>query len=251
MASVSYDSRRFAVLVCEDAQKWGGQKVIGERYKNILKRVSDVEWCTFDACGGRVPSKEDLDRYQGYVVTGSHYSANDDKEWIRKVERFISSIANKSPAPRMVGICFGHQLLAKALGGTVGPNPTGKFVLKSEEVKANENVDVNPVVSKVFRNGPLRLLESHSECVTELPPGAVNVAESGSCKNEMVLFSDSILGLQSHPECFPQEFEEKVIQSLLDSKLLTEEERIEVERSFRVPLHSEKVNKMLSEFLHC
>ena len=251
MGSEAANPKRFAVLICEDAEKWGGPQVIGQRHVDLYQREGDTEWRTFNACKGDIPATEDIDRYQGFVICGSHYSANDDKEWIRETEQLILSLAKKSPSPRVVGLCFGHQLVAKALGGTVGPNPSGKFILQTEKVEATlRDACSNSIVSKLFENGSLDVLESHSECVTELPPDAESIASSTSCEHEMVLFTDNILGIQSHPECTAEEFEEKILPSLMSNNVFTEEDKLKTQKSFKVPLHSSKVNNIISDFLH-
>lgn len=242
---------RFAVLVCEDAEKWGGLQIMGKRHIDLYQKEEDTEWRIFNACEGDIPSVEDIDKYQGFVIGGSHHSVNDDKEWVKRMEQLIVSLARKSPSPRVVGLCFGHQLLAKALGGIVSRNPSGKFILQTVKVKPIKNGAVrNSIVSKLFESGPLDLLESHSECVTELPRDAVTIASSTSCDHEMVLFTDNILGLQSHPECTAEEFEEKILPTLMSSNLFTEEDKVKTLESFKVPLHSSKVNNILTDFLH-
>ena len=247
MGSDGKNSKRFGVLVCEDAEKWGGKDFIGERFKSLLGREANEEWRLFDACAGNLPSEKDLDQFQGFVISGSHYSVNDDKEWVRQAEKLIVSLAKKPTiSTRLVGLCFGHQLIAKALGGDVGPNPSGKFILRTEKVNPTNE---NSVVSNLFENGPLNLLESHRECVTELPPKAQSVASSNSCEHEMILFAENILGIQGHPECTGDEFEEKILPSLLSSKLLTEEEGIVAQESLRLPVNSKEVNNLVSEFL--
>ena len=243
--------KRFAVLVCEDAEKWGGPEIIGKRHIDLYQRDGDTEWRTFNACKGDIPDTEDIDKYKGFVICGSHYSVNDDQEWIRRTEQLILSLSKKSPSPRVVGLCFGHQLVAKALGGAVGRNPSGKFILQTERVKpTKKNASSNSIVSKLFDNGPLYMLESHSECVTELPPDAESIATSASCENEMILFTDDMFGIQSHPECSADEFEEKILPSLVSNKVFTEEDKLKTQESFKVPVHSSKVNSIIKDFLH-
>lgn len=160
-------------------------------------------------------------------------------------------MAEKSPSKRLVGLCFGHQLVAKALGGVVAKNPLGKFVLQTERVMAaHSSSDTNSIVSKLFEKGSLDLLESHSECVTELPPNAKTIASSNTCEHEMVLFADNILGVQFHPECTAEEFEEKILPFLKSGKVFTEEDVLKTKESFKVPLDSTKVNEVLKDFLH-
>lgn len=129
----------------------------------------------------------------------------------------------------------------------MGRNPSGKFVLQTEKVRATKD---NVIVSKLFENGTLIVLESHSECVTKLPPNAESIATSNSCEHEIILFTENILGVQCHSECTGEEFEEKILPSLVSNKLLTEEEGITVQESLRVPVQSKELNSVLSEFLH-
>lgn len=240
------DSKRFAVLVCEDAEKWGGKDHIGRRFKSLFEREDDTEWRWFNACAGDLPAAQDLDKYQGVIISGSHYSANDDKEWIRQTEELIVSLAKKPTSPRLVGICFGHQLVAKALGGVVGKNPSGKFVLQTEKVRSTKE---NSIVSRLFENGPIDVLKSHSECVTELPAKAQSLASSSTCEHEIILFTENILGVQFHTECTPEEFEEKILPVLLSYNVLTKEEGEMVRESFKIPVQSFQVNNMLRDFL--
>ena len=247
MSSDTKECKRFGVLVCEDSEKWGGTDYIGKRFKSLLAREGEHQWVWFNVCAGDLPRENDLDKFQGFVISGSHYSANDDKEWIKQTEKLIETLSRKPTSPRLVGVCFGHQLIAKALGGVVGRNPSGKFVLQTEKVKATKD---NIIVSKLFENGSLTVLESHSECVTKLPPNAESIATSNSCEHEIILFTENILGVQCHSECTGEEFEEKILPSLVSNKLLTEEEGVTVQESLRVPVQSKELNSVLSEFLH-
>ena len=76
---------------------------------------------TWRVSEGRWPS--DPAAYAGFVVTGSPASVNDDSPWIRRLEALVRQLhARRTP---MVGLCFGHQVIAKALGGAVGLSPGG------------------------------------------------------------------------------------------------------------------------------
>ena len=57
-----------------------------------------------------------LDECDGYIITGSKFSVYDDVKWIRVLESFVDLFLNKKT---LLGVCFGHQLIAKALGGEV------------------------------------------------------------------------------------------------------------------------------------
>jgi GMP synthase (glutamine-hydrolysing) len=101
----------------------------------------------------------------------------------------------------ILGICFGHQLLAKALGGKVDFNPNGpEFGTFEAWLKpdAAEAAAVDPLV----RILPSRMLvqEAHYQTVMELPNGAVSFYESEREKNQLVRFAKSVYGVQFHPE---------------------------------------------------
>ena len=79
----------------------------------ILHRYSVIE--------GQYPDK--LDACDAYIITGSNFSAYDNIAWIHTLNRFISGLFEADK--KMIGICFGHQLLAHSLGGKVVKSPLG------------------------------------------------------------------------------------------------------------------------------
>ena len=243
------EKKRFAAVACEDAEKWGNEDGVSQRFIDVYKGNND-EWTKFRAISGEIPTKEHLDEYHGFVISGSRSSVNDDNEWIRKLEEFIQYAAQKKPGPKIIGICFGHQLLAKALGGIVGPNPLGKFVLQSDELQVHSELEKSPAFAKLCQGGPIRLLKSHGDCVTTLPKGAKILAKSSTCEYEMVEFAENILGLQAHPELLPADVEEKIVKSMVEGRMITKEKAEEILRSVWLPLQSSEMNEALRQYLH-
>lgn len=85
---------------------------------------------SFDLPDGEFPV--DLQKFDGFLIGGSPSSVHDEDPWI---ERLLSVIREAVAAGKpLAGACFGHQAIAKALGGTVGPNP-GPFVLGTAETE--------------------------------------------------------------------------------------------------------------------
>ena len=241
---------RYGVVVCDNAEKWGGVSGIGKRFIDAFGSNSgQEEWKLFAACEGEVPTEKDLDTYDGFFISGSPHSANDNIKWINDLKQFISSSAQNSSKARVVGVCFGHQLIGAALGGKVTANPSQKFVLQSEEVKTDKNFQGNGAIKKVIEDCSLRLLECHGDCVATLPPGAQSLAKSATCQHEMVQFTENVIGIQAHPEFTVQDYKELLIPDLYKAEKIDEDGKRLCEESIEQPLDSSKMAAALKKFV--
>ncbi|RDW64473.1 type 1 glutamine amidotransferase [Aspergillus mulundensis] len=79
--------------------------------------------------GGRVPKVSELDSFDGLLITGSVYDAHANNEWILQLLDLLRTLWLMRPGFRFLGVCFGHQLLARLLGGEVGPAPSRDWEL--------------------------------------------------------------------------------------------------------------------------
>lgn len=133
----------------------------------------------------------DVDECDAYITTGSRHSVNDDFVWIYKLESFICELHKRNI--KLFGICFGHQMIAKCLGGNVARSKKGWGI----------GVKHNAIVRKKHWMDPpkksVKLLASHSEQVDELPADAEILASSEFCPNYMIQ-AGSLIGVQGHPE---------------------------------------------------
>ncbi|PMJ98134.1 hypothetical protein [Vibrio sp. 10N.261.55.A7] len=145
---------------------------------------------------------DDVLSMDAWIITGSVRSANDELPWMLKLERFIQEVASKRV--RMIGICFGHQLIAKALGGTVEKHPQGWGVGLHEYHWQNE-----PETQCV------RLPAFHQDQVTQAPASAKRVMTSSFCKNAALVYDDVIFTCQFHPE-FSKDFEQALLALFSD-----------------------------------
>ena len=151
-----------------------------------------IELTTFDVDHGRFP--EDLDGFDGWVISGSADSTYDALPWIRQTEDLLRDlVARRAP---MVAVCFGHQLLAQALGGTVAKSPAGW----GAGVHAYELVGEPLPWMDPPPHGTLRLIASHQDQVTELPEGAVLLARTDHCPVAAYALGTSAFAIQPHPE---------------------------------------------------
>lgn len=165
-------------------------------FKQMLSAAAagDVTFTVYDVQQGQYPKT--TDECDGYVITGSKLSVYDDEAWIHRLRDYVVEL-HDTQMP-MVGICFGHQMVAHALGGKTEAAPVGWGV----------GVHHSDVVSKApFMDPPLEgfnLIVSHKDQVTVLPAGAELLATSSFCPNAMFSIDEHILTFQGHPEfCKP------------------------------------------------
>jgi len=197
---------------------------------------SDVSFLTYDVEHFEYP--ENLDDCEGYVITGSKKSVYDDEPWIHRLEEYVRMLhCAKKP---LVGVCFGHQLVAQALGGETQPAAGGWGVGVHTNQLVNQKDYMDPPL-EVFR-----VLVSHKDQVTSLPDGAVKLASSDFCPNAMYQVDDHILCLQGHPE-----FVKAYSQSLmyLRQEILVEAVFEQGVASLEQPLDSDILAKWILKFL--
>lgn len=135
---------------------------------------------------------DDPDDFDGMLITGSPASVNDAYPLI---EKFLDYLRDRHAAGMpMLGICFGHQALAKALGGLVVPSPTG-WTLGA--------VTVDICAAAPWMVPPRDLLNMyavHNEMVVQLPEGATVFARTERNQFAGFFLGDRILTTQHHPE---------------------------------------------------
>jgi GMP synthase (glutamine-hydrolysing) len=151
-----------------------------------FRRELDADLAEFDVTSEQLPATFEFD---GFVVTGSKSSVYQDDAWIDATEAWARAAVDRGlPA---LGVCWGHQLLAQALGGTV--EDMGEFELGFREVR---KVGDSRLLSGI--EDPMYPFISHGDAVTELPPGAEPIAENDYSNHGFAL--DRVHTVQFHPE---------------------------------------------------
>ncbi|QLL31967.1 hypothetical protein HG536_0C01350 [Torulaspora globosa] len=175
-----------------------GKKVLEQA--RVLESRDDlpVEYQVFDIYHGEFPALGEITREKGYLgiyITGSRYDSFDtETEWIIKLRQLLKTLLSDDRYPPVAGICFGHQVVAAALGCKVDRNPAG---FEGGVVP----VTLNSEGEKLFSNAKtLNLSEMHKDVVLEIPPGCVNWGSSSLCKHQGFYKPNKLITFQGHPE---------------------------------------------------
>lgn len=130
------------------------------------------------------------------IITGSPFMVTDFSPWSVTTSQWIREIAQKEIP--ILGICFGHQLLAHSFGGTVDYHQHGeeKGEIEIELTEAGKKDPLLGVLPPKFY-----AYASHAQTVTDLPENAVVLAKNNFEPYHAVLYDKNIWGVQFHPEC--------------------------------------------------
>lgn len=200
---------RIGILVCgrppDEVVKTTGH--FDQMFRDLLAD-RDLSFAVYDVENLDFPS--DMHAQEGWLITGSKHGAYEDHEFIPRLEQFIRDCSD-ARVP-MVGICFGHQIMAQALGGRV------------EKFSGGWNVGRK---AYDFENmGKVHLTAWHQDQVVALPPGAQVIGSSAACAAAGLAYGDWGLSFQPHPEILGNTVKSyvtaqagKVPQPLLDRAL--------------------------------
>ena len=163
----------------------------GEKYRKLLLSLRP-QWSMTVIPVVENTFPENIDDYDAYIITGSPASVHDTYPWIENLYSFIR-ILNKQQHPT-IGICFGHQAIAMALNGEVGPNPTGwSLGLESSELISTQQW-MTPKKQSV------NLYSAHTEQVIKLPDNAITIATNACCTHAGFIIGKYVMTTQYHPE---------------------------------------------------
>ena len=153
-------------------------------YDSFFARLLDghgFDFIAYDCEGGVIPDSPD--ECDGWLITGSKHGAYEDHPWIPPLEAFIRKVyASDRP---LVGICFGHQVIAQALGGKVAKYDGGWSVGQTTYDIEGQTLGLNAW---------------HQDQVVDLPAEAEVIGSSDFCANAALVYGDKIYTIQPHPE---------------------------------------------------
>lgn len=184
---------KVAILECDEVlEKF--QPQFGH-YRDMVRQMFqpfDVpfEFTVFDCQKGHYPG--DIDDYDCYITTGSKASVYDEARWIQQLIGFVKRLDRHKK--KLIGICFGHQIIAMACQGMVEKSKKGWGI----GVAVNRLVSHPDWMSEI--KPELHIIVSHQDQITILPKDAEVIAESDFCPFFMVQWNDHFLSIQGHPE---------------------------------------------------
>ncbi|XP_031126059.1 gamma-glutamyl peptidase 5-like [Ipomoea triloba] len=186
--------KKFAVLLCAEDSEYVKKKYGG--YFGVFVKMLGEEgeiWKVFHVAKGEFPTDAEIGEFDGYVITGSCNDAHGNDIWICK----LLNLLNKLDAMKknILGICFGHQILGRALGGKTGRATSGWDIGVTAV-----HISSSKLFSSLNLPASLHVIECHRDEIIELPEKAEIMAWSNKTGIEMFRYGDHIMGIQGHPE---------------------------------------------------
>jgi len=178
----------------------------GRMFTRRLERAGftgDIQ--VFAVIDGQYPNSI-LD-FDAYLITGSKHDAFADDEWIVRLRDYCRAVYNAGKP--IIGICFGHQLVAHALGGQAG-RADGGWGLGVMEYELAESA-LADLPDFVDSPEPVSLLISHRDQVTSLPIGARLLLHNEFCPYAGFYIPNRLLCFQGHPE-FDLEYKKALLE---------------------------------------
>jgi GMP synthase (glutamine-hydrolysing) len=151
--------------------------------------VHDIRLESLESPESRLPGVEEA---AAFVITGSSSSVNERAPWMLPAEAYVRAIAG-TEVP-LFGICFGHQLVAQALGGEVKLNPHGREIGTVAVKRHADDAIFEGVGTDLFVNA------THKDSVARLPAGARLLASSALEPTQAFAIGRAIRCVQFHPE---------------------------------------------------
>ena len=179
---------QIGLLECDDvAGRFPG--VQGGYPEMFAALLPGADFRYYEAHRGQLPAgPRECD---AWLCTGSKYSVYEKHAWIDELSAFIRGVKDERP---FAGICFGHQMLAQAMGGEVAKAAQGWGVGVLPVALLRQEPWMQPPKSEI------RIQHMHQDQVLRLPAGSVLLGSSPHCEVGMFRVGDSMLGIEGHPE---------------------------------------------------
>jgi GMP synthase-like glutamine amidotransferase len=185
------DTPTIGILACDhvspELRAAARDRDYDDMYADMLRAAEpSIATRTYDVVGGELPASPD--ECDAWIITGARYDAYRDEPWIVALRKFIAGVLEHQS--RLVGVCFGHQAVAHALGGQA--TNTGTWKAGPQRLHVED--------TPWFEGGSVRVNAMHQDVASAIPPGARTIATGDTAEHPMFLVGDNILCIQDHPE---------------------------------------------------
>ncbi|KAI1081693.1 class I glutamine amidotransferase-like protein [Whalleya microplaca] len=151
---------------------------------------------------GAYPDPETVD---AVLISGSKFSAYDNDDWIVRLVQYTKRCLEGGRV-RVIGVCFGHQIVGRALGAQVGKSVRGWELSVTEHELTDEG-------KKVFGMEKLAIHQMHCDAVFSYPPGTIPLAQTNVCPVQAMYIPRRMISVQGHPE-----FTEDMVREILEMR---------------------------------
>jgi len=211
-------------------------------FKALLHAIDpDVDFFSVRVLEGELPSSADA--ADGWIITGSKFGVYEDLPWIDPLKVFIRAAVDKKIP--IAGICFGHQILAEALGGKVEKSHKG-WGLGVHDYEIEAKPSWMEGAHEGFSGHAV-----HQDQIIELPESATVIASSEFCPYAALVYGDpenpDALSVQPHPE-FSADFIDDLIEIRVP-EVFSEDLASEARASLGLPVHNSDWALWIHRFL--
>lgn len=215
-------------------------------------------WKFYHCFNDEYPTKEELQRLKGLIIPGNIDSPLDDsKPYLVETKLLIKEIYENYKNIKLVGVCFGHQIISLALGGKVEkmkldvPIVLGKH--KSHMVgKVNQIEEFKAGFGDKYTDKHIYINRSHGFAVSLSPDGAQTLFKSDFGYYDLYIIEDRVLSMQAHPEFTDTFLIYQEVNKLFEDNYITKEYKEEVLKNIldpQLPDQGEQMLTMMRYFL--
>jgi len=223
-----------------DALKPEFVEQFGEYPDMFARRIhaidDSIELVTYDVQQGIYPKQ--LDEVDAYLITGSRSSVYDQEPWLDVLKVFVERLHNAQK--KLIGICFGHQLVAEVLGGKTGKAEMGWCVGVHQASFTDKAQELG------IEQASFNLVSSHQDQILQLAEGSEVIASTPTCPNYMTVLGEHIITVQGHPE-FDTEFARQLL--VMRREIFGEELYGTAVDSLQTPADNLQVIRWLLDFI--